>query len=140
MRPCDYCGKENDEASDSCAGCGNPLNEQPSDVLSPVGVAALTCFFSLLFIYLITRPAITFFETIRWVELLFDALVLIIPISLTFIILYRSGWHPKIIGAARTCSLLLYSGFIFVGALFAVGGLFCLARVLLESFIGGLHP
>jgi len=90
MSPCNYCGKENDEASDSCAGCGNPLNEQPSDALSPIGVASLACFFSLLSVYLITRPAMTFFETILWVELLVDALILIIPISVTFVILYRS--------------------------------------------------
>src|SRR5471030_986305 len=118
MRPCDYCGKENDEVSDFCAGCRNTLIGQLSEIMSPISVASLACFFSLLGIYLITRPAVTLLGKIWWAELLVYAIILIIPLSLTFIILYRSEWHPKITGAARTCSLLLLSCFIFVGALF----------------------
>lgn len=35
MRKCSYCGKENDVASRSCAGCGSPLITESTDPVLP---------------------------------------------------------------------------------------------------------
>jgi hypothetical protein len=135
MSPCDYCGKKNDEASDSCAGCGNPLNEQPSDVESPITFASVVCFLSLIFVYCVARNAIELIQ-IRWAEFLVYA---IIPISVTFIILNRSCGHPEITGAARMVPLLLRSCFIFVVVLLVIGAMLCLGFVLFRSFTDGFY-
>jgi hypothetical protein len=96
-------------------------NEQTPDVQSPlqraVVMASIACFVSLIIIYWVARPAVELLH-VRWVEWLVYA---IIPISVTFIILYRSCWHPEITGAARTYSLLLLSCIILVGVFIAIG-------------------
>ena len=50
-----------------------------------------------------------------------------LPITATFLVLYRSCWHREIIGVLRTGVLLLLSGLILVGGLTAivVGMLLC---------------
>ena len=53
----------------------------------------------------VARPMVEKLE-VDWAVLLIDMLV---PISVTFVSLYRSCWHPEITGAARTVSLLLLS-------------------------------
>src|ERR1019366_9431443 len=89
-------------------------NEQTS-VQSPseqaIVIASISCYVSLIFFYWAARRVVELLED-RWIELL---VYTIIPITITFIILYRSCWHPEIAGAARTCSLLLFSYIILGG-------------------------
>jgi hypothetical protein len=70
-------------------------NEQIPEVQSAVQqvivIASLVCFGSLAFIYWAARPAVELLG-IPWVEYLIYA---IIPILVTFTILYRSGWHRE---------------------------------------------
>lgn len=114
-------------------------NEQTPEVQSPlqrvIVIASIACFVSLTFIYWVARPAVELLE-VRWVELLVYA---IIPISVTFIILYRSCWHREITGAARTCSLLLLSCIILGGELIAIGFMLCMAWFCLIAICGGNH-
>jgi hypothetical protein len=90
-------------------------DEQTPEVQSPLQrtfvMASIACFASLTVFYWGARRAVELIE-VRWVEWLVYA---VIPISVTFIILYRSCWHREITGAARTCSLLLLSCIILGG-------------------------
>jgi hypothetical protein len=114
--------------------------DQQSEVQSPlqraVVIAAIACFVSLAFSYWMGRPAVGLLED-RWAELLAYA---IIPMAVTFIILYRSCWHREIMGAVRTCVLLLLSWVILLGVLLAVGVMLCMAWFCLNAVTGGFHP
>jgi len=114
-------------------------NEQAPEVQSPlqrnIAIASIACFVSLIFIYWVASPAVELFE-VRWVEFLVYA---IIPISVTFIFLYRSCWHREITGAARTCSLLLLSCIILGGELIAIGFMLCMVMFCLNAISGGNH-
>ncbi len=102
-------------------------NEQTPEVQSPlrrdIVIASTASFVSLIIFYCAAKPAVSQLQG-WWVELLVYA---IIPISVAFIILYRSCWHREITGAARTCSLLLISCMILGGDLIAIGALLCMA-------------
>jgi hypothetical protein len=91
-------------------------------------IASSVCFASSICFYWIARPAVSQLQVL-WMELLVYA---IIPISVTFIVLYRSYWHREITGVARTCSLLLLSCIILAGEIIAIVILLC----LLAIFIG----
>jgi hypothetical protein len=108
-------------------------NEQPLETQSPlqrvIVVASIACFAALGCVYWVATPAVKLLGT-WWVELLAYA---IIPISVTFAILYRSCWHREITGPARTCSLLLLSLLIFAGVLLAVGVLICMLWFITDS-------
>jgi hypothetical protein len=114
-------------------------DERLSEVQSPlqraVVFASLACFGSLTFIYCVARPAVELLEA-RWAELLVYA---IIPIAVTFIILYRSCWHREITGVARTSSLLLISGLILVGVIVAAGVMLSLLWFCFNAVSGGNH-
>jgi len=78
-----------------------------------------------------------------WAELLAYAIV---PIAVTFVVLYRSCWHREITGAARTGSVLLLSCTILVGELIAMGILLCVAVLVMcvcafgvNAVTGGNH-
>ncbi len=96
-------------------------HDQPAGFQFPlphgVGLASLACFVSLIFVYWIARPAVERLE-VWWVEWLVYAFI---PLAVTFIILYRSGWHREIAGVRRTGSLLLLSCAILGVLLLAVG-------------------
>jgi hypothetical protein len=100
-------------------------NNQTQEVQSPLQlaniIASLTCFASLLGSYWFEKPLVEMLDD-PWAEFLVYATI---PISVTFIILYRSCWHPEIIGLARTSSLLLLSCLILVGVILAIGILHC---------------
>src|ERR1035437_9343107 len=66
----------------------------------PIGVAWLACLVSFGLIYWVARPVVMLLA-VWWVELLVYALI---PVAVSFIILYRSCWHQEITGVARTCS------------------------------------
>lgn len=114
-------------------------NEQPSEVQSPlqraVVMASLACFISLAFVYGVARPAVELLG-IPWVEGLVYALI---PVAVTFVILYRSCWHREIMGAARTCSVLLFSCIILAGVLMAMGFLLYIALFCFNAVSGGNH-
>jgi hypothetical protein len=107
--------------------------EQPLDAQSPLQrliiVASIACFAALALVYCLAAPAVKLLE-VWWAELLAYA---IIPISVTFIILYRSDWRREISGAARTWSVLLLSLTIFAGVLLAVGVLSCMLWFIADS-------
>ncbi len=113
-------------------------DEQPSEIQSPVQrafvVASLACFLSLIIFYWVARSAVNLIA-VPWVETLVYALM---PISVTFVILYRSCWHPEISTAARTVFLLL-SCAILGGVVFASGILFYTALFCFNAFSGGNH-
>jgi hypothetical protein len=103
--------------------------EVPSSSEQAVVIASIACFASWIAFYLAAKPVVELLQ-VRWAEIL---VYLIIPISVTFIILYRSCWHPEITGAARTCSLLLLSCIILVGTLVASGFMLCMAAFCVNA-------
>ncbi len=110
-----------------------PKDQSPSQ--RAIAIASLASFASLMFFYWVAKPVVALLE-IGWAELLVYA---IIPIAVAFTILYRSGWHCEITGAARTCSLFLLSGIILGSELIAIGFIFCLATFCLNAIQGGNH-
>jgi hypothetical protein len=114
--------------------------EQTQEVQSPlqqtVVIASIASFVSLIIIYWVARPAVELLY-VHWVEWLVYA---IIPISVTFIILYRSGWHSEILGAVRTCSLLLLSCIILGGVLIAIGVMLCMIWFCVGAVSNGSGP
>jgi len=114
-------------------------DEQAAGIQSPVQrdmvIASIACFVSLLVFYSVARPAVELLE-VFWEELLAYA---VIPIAVTFIILYRSCWHREIVGAARTGCLLLVSSGILAGVLFAIGVMLSLLWFCFNAVSGGNH-
>jgi hypothetical protein len=95
--------------------------QRPAEFQFPVprviGLAALACLVSLTFIYWAAPPAVHLLES-GWDRLLLYAPF---PMLVTFIILYRGNWHREKTGVARLISLLLLSGLILAGVVFAIG-------------------
>jgi len=91
--------------------------EPETDGRPPVGISLLACLACFGIVFAVARPAEALFST-GWIELLYYPLL---PVAVTFMILYRSCWHPEITGAPRTCSLLLLSSVIFCGVFLAWG-------------------
>src|ERR1017187_1857993 len=121
-------------------------NEQTPEVQSSsqraMVIASSVCFASSFCFYWAARPAVSELQ-VWWMESLVYA---IIPISVTFIVLYRSYWHREITGAARTCSLLLLSCIILAGEVIAtviilcmVVVFFCLIAFGMNAFNGRNH-
>ncbi|MGA9452409.1 MAG: hypothetical protein WBW41_13820 [Verrucomicrobiia bacterium] len=92
-------------------------SDQPSEFQLPIGVASFACLVCFAFIYLVARPAVLLLE-VWWAEWLAYALI---PVSVAFIILYRSCWHPEMVRAARTSCLVLLSCIIFCSDLVFIG-------------------
>ena len=111
-------------------------SDQPSEIQSPIGVAAFACLVCFAFFYWYAEPAVKVLDVL-WAKLLVYALI---PILVTFIILYCSGWHREIVGPTRTCSLLLLSFAILVGVLFAIGAMLALVwfgSIAIHARVGG---
>ena len=109
-----------------------PLNEN-GPVLLIAGLAGLMC---LPIIYLATRPVIWWLH-VSWVGWLLPALFIILPLSVTFIILYWSAWHqewPKIrriVSVALSSCVILGVDLFLVILLMIAGGLVAgLARAM----------
>jgi hypothetical protein len=98
-------------------------------------LAVFACFVSLALIYWASRPLVNQLE-VPWIEFLAYALV---PMAVTFMILYRSGWHREIFGARRTCSLLLLSFTILGGVILGSSLLLYMAMFGLNALSGGNH-
>ena len=99
-------------------------------------MAFLMCCISFMVVYWRAKPVLEPLG-VGWVELVAYG---ILPTAVTFILLYRSGWHREIMGVARTCSVLLLSSAILGGVLIAVGFMFCVLMFLLNAVSGGFHP
>lgn len=117
----------------------NP-DESSSDEQSPlqraVAFAFVACFVALTFIYWAARPLVARLG-VWWAEVLVYA---IIPVAVTFVILYRSCWHRELAGRRRMGSVLLVSCAIFAGVLLATGVLISLAwfgSIAIRTGIGG---
>jgi hypothetical protein len=107
-------------------------NDQISEVPHPlqrvIAVALLACSISSVAIYWVANREVSQLQ-VWWAELLAYAIV---PVAVTFVVLYRSGWHREITGAARTGSLLLFSCLILGGELLAMGILLFVAMLLMS--------
>ncbi|MEI7807724.1 MAG: hypothetical protein WCJ07_04480 [Verrucomicrobiota bacterium] len=94
--------------------------EQPNKYQPPIAIAGCSCFFCLVFMLRVARPAVLLLN-VWWAELLVLASL---PFIVTFAILYRSDWHRETEKMKRIFILLLYSFVILCSVSFlAVVGL-----------------
>lgn len=111
-------------------------DEQESKPQSPseraLILASIACFVS----YSIAKRVVEPLE-IGWAKYMVYALI---PISVTFIILYRSCWHPEITGIARTYSLLLFACIILSIVLLTFEFVLCVAPIFIAVFSNGSGP
>ena len=111
-------------------------HEQTPKIQSPsqeiIGIASFACLAALIFFYWYAGPAVKALD-VWWAKLL---VYVAIPILVTFIILYRSGWHRELVGLTRTCSLLLLACVILVGVYFVIGAMLVGGAYFLSS----IHP
>jgi hypothetical protein len=110
-------------------------NKQTPAVQSPIGFAAIVCCIFLIVVYWTTRRVVDLLE-VDWAKFL---AYVIIPISATFIILYRSNWHPEMVGVKRTGSMLLLSCSVMGGVLIAIGLMLGIFLFLVNAISGGNH-
>ncbi len=114
-----------------------PQKAQPFEQRTIV-IAALACFVSLIFLFLVGKPLVER-PKVAWAELIVCA---ILPILVTFAIFYCSSWNPEAKGAARVASVLLRSLFILVVEIVVAGLTFCLTWLVFNALSGngGHHP
>lgn len=101
-------------------------------------VAGLACLFCTPVIYLATRPVV-WLSHAGWVPWLLLGLFILVPLSVTFIILYGSGWHEERPRFRRILSTIFSSCVIFGVDLLAVGMLVAAACLItgLARAVGG---
>jgi hypothetical protein len=93
------------------------VEERPANPLSRIlRIGSLTCLVSALAFYEVAHAFVSRLQ-VWWMEAIIYAVV---PLSVTFVVLYRSCWHREITGAARTSRLLLLSCAIVGGEVIAV--------------------
>ena len=109
-------------------------NEQTPEQRA-TSVAAIVCFVSLIFTYLATSH-FTAGVAVGWSE---SVVLLILPVAVTFAVLYRSHWHQEVTGVYRTCSLLALSCIIAVGETIGLGVIYCIGLFCLNGVSGGNH-
>jgi hypothetical protein len=100
-------------------------DNQPTDAKLPVGAAAFVCLACVAFVSLSGRFWVARLGG-RWTEFLVYALI---PVSITFIILYRSCWHLDMARPVRVGCLMLFSFLILGGDMLFFGimvALFCI--------------
>ncbi len=85
--------------------------------------------------YCVARPAVELLE-VSWAECLVYAFI---PIAVTFVILYRSGWHPEITRAARAVALFLFSWGILLSVLIVTGFILGIIWFCVNAVVGGNH-
>ncbi len=69
-------------------------NGQMDDNMPLFLTAGLACLFCVPAIYLATRPVVWLLQA-QWLAWVLPGLFILTPLSVTFIILYRSGWHEE---------------------------------------------
>lgn len=95
-------------------------------------MAGLACLMCLPIIYLATRPVIWWLH-VSWIEWPLLALFTVLPLAVTFIILYLSTWHQEWPKIRRIASVALSSCVIFGVDLFLV-----ILLVIAGGLIAGL--
>ncbi|HTR42824.1 MAG TPA: hypothetical protein VMH87_14520 [Pseudomonadales bacterium] len=95
-------------------------------------IAGLACLVCLPIIYLATRLVIWWLH-VSGVEWLLLALFIILPLSVTFIILYSSAWHREWPKMKRVLSAALSSCFIFGIDLFII-----ILLIVMGGLVAGL--
>jgi hypothetical protein len=105
--------------------------EQPAERQSPAQrtgiIAVFACLASTVCLLSVAKPAVEWLR-VWWAELLAYTLL---PMALTFTILYRGCIHPEMRKAMRALFLLLISLLIFGGVCLALGAF---ALVALANF------
>ena len=91
-------------------------------------MAVLACVFCCAFLFGIASPAVQLLQA-WWAEWLVYALI---PIALTFTLLYGSSIHREMARLARAAFLVLVSVFIFIGVAFLMGALFFFATAFAD--------
>jgi predicted membrane protein len=109
------------------------VDKQTEDCQPPFGIAGLACFGCFVVIYLATKPLVMVNEA-WWGEWLFFALVLLVPISVVFTILYRSSWHRGLGRLTRILSMMLYSCILFCCVLLFGGAVITALFVVVNHF------
>lgn len=97
--------------------------------------AGLACLFCVPVIYLATRPVVWLLHA-QWLAWVLVGLFILVPLSVTFIILYRSGWHEERPRFRRIISIIFSSCVIFGVDLLAVGVVLA-AACLLSGLVRG---
>jgi hypothetical protein len=100
--------------------------------------AGLGCLFCMPTIYLATRPVVWLFHA-QWLAWALPGLFLLTPLSVTFIILYRSGWHEERPKFRRVLSTAFSSCMILGVDLLAVAAIVAAACLItgLAKVMGG---
>jgi hypothetical protein len=96
------------------------MNSNPNASELPIRKAGLVCLVCLPIIYLATRPMVWVLHA-EWVGWLLAPLFTLLPMSVSFIILYSSLWHREWPGPKRILSLILVSAIILCVVLFIMG-------------------
>jgi hypothetical protein len=107
-------------------------NEQMDENVPPLLSAGLACLACVPIVYLATRP-IVWLTLVPGVQWLVVGLFTILPVSVAFIVLYRSAWHEERPRLKRIFSAMMSACIIFGVDLFAVGVL-----VVVGCLIAGL--
>ncbi len=107
-------------------------DDRASAVKSPIGFSAWVCLLCLGLTYWAARPLVGLLEG-RAILLVYAVL----PVSVTFVSLYRGGWHREIAGVPRTLALIFLSAIIFVGVLVASLILLILGALVYSRFVDG---
>jgi hypothetical protein len=97
--------------------------------------AGLACLFCVPVIYLAPRPVVWLLHA-QWIAWVLMGLFVLVPLSVTFIILYRSGWHEERPRFRRIFSMIFSSCVILAVDLFAVGAVVA-AACLLSGLVRG---
>jgi hypothetical protein len=105
-------------------------NEQPDEYQPPIGIAAIACFVYLVFMLCVARPAVMLLDA-WWAELLVFAML---PIFITFAILYRSRWHREMGRLTRILSMILHSCIISCSVSLAGGAIITALFVVVNRF------
>lgn len=114
-------------------------NNEPMDKnVPPFFMAGLACLLCLPVMYLATRPLLWLLHE-RWTEWLLLTLFIAGPLTVTFIILYRSTWHQEFTRARRVLSMILSSCIIYGVDLLLLGFVITLGCVIfgLGRVLGG---
>lgn len=99
------------------AGLRRFINKaDPSQFLSPIGVSVLACFLALAFAFWVGLPIVSLLNLPWAAPLVF----MLMPVVVTFIILYQSCWHNEMVWTTRALLVSVYSILIFGGVL--IGG------------------
>ena len=107
------------------------LDEPAPEVDPPYDTTIAVCTISLIGIPWVAKSVVTKIDG-WWMEGLIA--YALIPIAITFIILYRSRWHLERVGVARTLSLILLSSFIFCGVFIFFGAMLLAVGVICVRF------